>query len=67
MECIAAKCSTIFLEKPGAPTVAELQQMKDEAEKAGVSVLMGYNKVRLLVISSLHTCTACCDVVVEQF
>jgi len=55
------------LEKPGAPTVAELQQMKDEAEKAGIEVLMGYNKVRLLVISSLHTCTAGCDVVVEQF
>jgi len=43
-ECIAAKCSTIFLEKPGAPTVAELQQVKDEAEAANVAVLMGYNK-----------------------
>ncbi|KAL7550862.1 hypothetical protein ACHAWF_014065 [Thalassiosira exigua] len=43
-ECVAAKCSTIFLEKPGAPTVAELQGMKDEAEAAGVGVLMGYNK-----------------------
>lgn len=43
-ECIKAKCSTIFLEKPGAPTVAELQAMKDEAEAAGVGVLMGYNK-----------------------
>ncbi|KAL7430455.1 hypothetical protein ACHAXM_002288 [Skeletonema potamos] len=43
-ECIDAKCSTIFLEKPGAPTVAELQLMKDQAEKAGVGVLMGYNK-----------------------
>ena len=66
-ECINAGCKCIYLEKPGAPTVAELQQMKDEAEKAGIEVLMGYNKVRLLVISSLHTCTACCDVVVEQF
>jgi len=37
-----AKC--IYLEKPGAPTVAELQAMKEEAEKAGVEVLMGYNK-----------------------
>ena len=45
-ECIAAKCSTIFLEKPGAPTVKELQQMREEAEAAGVDVLMGYNKVR---------------------
>jgi len=35
------------LEKPGAPTVAELQKMKDEAEAAGVGVLMGYNKVSL--------------------
>merc|ERR1719491_1250410 len=43
-ECIAANCTTIFLEKPGAPTVAELQQMKDEDEAANVGVLMGYNK-----------------------
>lgn len=32
------------MEKPGAPTVAELQAMKEEAAKAGVKVLMGYNK-----------------------
>jgi hypothetical protein len=51
------------LEKPGAPTVAELQQMKDEAEKAGVDVLMGYNKVSLFVICLLHACAACCDAV----
>jgi len=43
-ECIAAQCKTIILEKPGAPTVAELEQMKKEAEAAGVGVLMGYNK-----------------------
>lgn len=43
-ECIDAKCSTIILEKPGAPTVAELQLMKDQAEESGVGVLMGYNK-----------------------
>merc|ERR1712032_1661899 len=43
-EAIAAGCSTIYLEKPGAPTVAELQEMKKNAEEAGVSVLMGYNK-----------------------
>jgi predicted dehydrogenase len=44
-ECIGAgKCSTIYLEKPGAPTVAELEAMRDEATAAGVSVLMGYNK-----------------------
>jgi predicted dehydrogenase len=41
---IRAGCSTIYLEKPGAPTVAELEAMRDEAAAAGVAVLMGYNK-----------------------
>ena len=44
-ECIEAGCKCIYLEKPGAPTVKELQGMKEEAEKAGIEVLMGYNKV----------------------
>ena len=44
-ECVEAGCKTIVLEKPGAPTVTELQKMKDDAETAGVAVLMGYNKV----------------------
>ena len=43
-QAIAAGCSTIYLEKPGAPTVAELEAMKKEADDAGVTVLMGYNK-----------------------
>merc|ERR1712028_296845 len=43
-ECIANGCTTIYLEKPGAPTVAELSAMRDEARAAGVKVLMGYNK-----------------------
>ena len=43
-ECIAGGISTIYLEKPGAPTVAELEKMRDEAAEAGVAVLMGYNK-----------------------
>ena len=43
-ECIKAQCKCIYLEKPGAPTVAELQDMKDEAEKSNIEVLMGYNK-----------------------
>lgn len=43
-ECIEGKISTIYLEKPGAPTVAELSKMRDEAAAAGVAVLMGYNK-----------------------
>jgi hypothetical protein len=45
-ECIEAGCKCIYLEKPGAPTVRELEEMKDCAEKAGIEVLMGYNKVR---------------------
>jgi len=43
-ESIASGSKCIYLEKPGAPTVAELQAMKEEAEAAGVEVLMGYNK-----------------------
>jgi predicted dehydrogenase len=47
-EAIAKGASCIYLEKPGAPTVAELEQMAKEAADAGVEVLMGYNKVRIL-------------------
>merc|ERR1712048_1555463 len=43
-ESIANGCKCIYLEKPGAPTVAELESMRDEAASAGVEVLMGYNK-----------------------
>jgi len=43
-ESIAHGAKCIYLEKPGAPTVAELEQMKKEADDAGVEVLMGYNK-----------------------
>merc|ERR1712071_695734 len=43
-ESIENGCSCIYLEKPGAPSVAELDKMKEEAESAGVEVLMGYNK-----------------------
>eukprot|EP00980_Cylindrotheca_fusiformis_P028492 scaffold22604_cov130-Cylindrotheca_fusiformis.AAC.14 len=43
-ECIEKGCKCIYLEKPGAPTVTELEQMKKEADAAGVEVLMGYNK-----------------------
>lgn len=49
-ECIKFGCSCIYLEKPGAPTVAELEKMRDEAAAANVSVLMGYNKVRSSVV-----------------
>ncbi|KAJ1448527.1 hypothetical protein M885DRAFT_555735 [Pelagophyceae sp. CCMP2097] len=43
-EAIAAGLTHIFLEKPGAPTVAALEAMALEASNAGVSVYMGYNK-----------------------
>merc|ERR1712003_99238 len=43
-EAIAAGCSVIYLEKPGAPTVAELKAMKKQAADAGVEICMGYNK-----------------------
>lgn len=43
-ESIAAGCSVVYLEKPGAPSVAELETMKKEAADANVSICMGYNK-----------------------
>ena len=43
-ESIARGSTCIYLEKPGAPTVAELESMMNEADAAGVEVLMGYNK-----------------------
>jgi predicted dehydrogenase len=43
-EAIQAGSTCIYLEKPGAPTVTELEQMKKEAEEANVEVWMGYNK-----------------------
>ncbi|KAL3921138.1 MAG: hypothetical protein SGILL_002909 [Bacillariaceae sp.] len=43
-ESIAHGAKCIYLEKPGAPTVTELEQMKKEAEDSSVEVLMGYNK-----------------------
>mmetsp|Transcript_20227 Transcript_20227/g.42300 ORF Transcript_20227/g.42300 Transcript_20227/m.42300 type:complete len:395 (+) Transcript_20227:114-1298(+) len=43
-EAIAAGCSVVYLEKPGAPTVAELEAMKKEAADANVAICMGYNK-----------------------
>lgn len=42
--CIALGVKTVYLEKPGAPTVVELETMSKEAEESGVTVLMGYNK-----------------------
>jgi len=37
-------CNAIYLEKPGAPTVAELEEMRDKADSANVKVFLGFNK-----------------------
>ena len=42
--CLDIGCHSIFLEKPGAPSLAELEKMKNDAQKAGVNVFMGFNK-----------------------
>merc|ERR1712238_428178 len=43
-DAIAAGCTVIYLEKPGAPTVAEPKAMKAQAAAADVAIAMGYNK-----------------------
>jgi len=43
-EVIAAGCTHVYLEKPGAPSVAELEEMVKYAKEKGVPVYMGYNK-----------------------
>jgi len=43
-EAIDAGCSVIYLEKPGAPSVEEIEGMEKEATEKGITVLMGYNK-----------------------
>uniref|UniRef100_A0A7S2UJF9 Gfo/Idh/MocA-like oxidoreductase N-terminal domain-containing protein n=2 Tax=Attheya septentrionalis TaxID=420275 RepID=A0A7S2UJF9_9STRA len=43
-EAIKAGCTCIYLEKPGAPTVSELEAMKTAASASDVTVKMGYNK-----------------------
>ena len=42
--CVGIGCKAIFLEKPGAPTVGELEKMREKASGAGVKVFMGFNK-----------------------
>jgi predicted dehydrogenase len=42
--CLDIGCKSIYLEKPGAPSVVELEQMRDKAKAAGVKVFMGFNK-----------------------
>ena len=43
-EAIDNGCTHIFLEKPGAPTVGELEDMAAKAKSAGVGTYMGFNK-----------------------
>lgn len=43
-EVIAAGATHVYLEKPGAPSVAELEEMMSYAKTKGVPVYMGYNK-----------------------
>jgi predicted dehydrogenase len=43
------------LEKPGAPTVKELEAMRDQAKAKGVTVLMGYNKNVCKFVSKART------------
>ena len=43
-EVIEAGCTHVYLEKPGAPSVAELEEMVAFAKSKGVPVYMGYNK-----------------------
>jgi hypothetical protein len=51
-DCLSIGCHSIYLEKPGAPTVQELEHMRDQAKAGGgapsggenVTVLMGFNK-----------------------
>lgn len=54
-ESIKAGCKVIYLEKPGAPTVTELETMKQKASAAGVVVLMGYNKNVCKYVSKART------------
>ena len=42
--CLGIGCHAIFLEKPGAPSVAELKNMQESAKKSNVEVFMGFNK-----------------------
>ena len=43
-DCLSAGCKMIYLEKPGAPTVVELEKMRDQVNNAGAKVFMGFNK-----------------------
>jgi len=54
-EVIEQGCTCVYLEKPGAPTLGELEGMAAFAESKGVKVFMGYNKnVTAYVASALE-------------
>jgi predicted dehydrogenase len=60
-QCLKIGCHSIYLEKPGAPSVRELEHMRDAAKEAGVTVLMGFNKnvakySNLTMSNALATC-----------
>ncbi|KAL3794744.1 hypothetical protein HJC23_012754 [Cyclotella cryptica] len=42
--CLGIGCHYIFLEKPGAPSLSQLEEMMTSAQKVGVKVFMGFNK-----------------------
>ena len=43
-QCIDKGVQNIYLEKPGAPSVGALEEMKAVADSKGVKVFLGYNK-----------------------
>lgn len=43
-QCVQKGATCIYLEKPGAPSVKELEDMKSLADKSNVKVYLGYNK-----------------------
>jgi predicted dehydrogenase len=42
--CVEVGCTAIYLEKPGAPTVDQLEAMREKAKQANIKVFMGFNK-----------------------
>ncbi len=42
--CVTVGCTAIYLEKPGATTVKDLEEMRDLAASKNIAVHMGFNK-----------------------
>jgi len=51
-EVIGKGCGTVYLEKPGAPSVTDLEIMAASAEAQGAKVYMGYNKCVTAYVSA---------------